>query len=68
MGDPMDELSEAELKSLRAIVAGVQPPGAIPAEHARRLIELEFVEQRRSGLIATGKGRMRAKTAKATAP
>lgn len=64
----MDELNEAELKSLRAIVEGVPPAGAIPREHAEKLIELEFVQQRRSGLIATGKGRMRAKTAKVTAP
>lgn len=59
----MEDLNDAELQSLRLIVAGA-PPGSIPGEHARKLIALEFVEQRMSGLVATGKGRMRAKMAK----
>lgn len=64
----MDELNDAELQSLRIIAEGTPPPGAIPAEHAQKLIDLDFIEQRRNGLVATGKGRMRAKMAKATAP
>jgi len=64
----MDELSDAEIKSLRLIVEGTPPPGSIPAEHARTLIALELVEERLAGLVATGKGRMRAKMAKAQTP
>lgn len=62
-----DRLNDAELKSLGTIVEGTPQPGVIPPEHARKLIDLEFVEQRMAGLVATGKGRMRAKMAKATA-
>jgi len=64
----MDELSDAEMKSLCIIAEGTPPKGTIPLEHARRLINLDFVEQRLGGLVATGKGRMRAKMAKAAAP
>lgn len=59
----MDELTEAELQSLRLIVEGTPRQGTVPRDHAIKLIDLEFVEQRQGGLVATGKGRMQVKMA-----
>lgn len=58
-----EDLTEAELDALAEIAKNDPAKLTLTHEHRRKLVDLGYAEERHYGIIATGKGRLKLKSA-----